>query len=295
MVTEHEVKKAVEDILTEIGVKLPTPVAVTNGNGEKSYAANRGESLPDLGAVDLQDIIKVAKPHNPEALKAMRKSTPARIAVWRAGPRYLTETLLRFRADHAVAMDAVFTDVSEDWLKEHCLPHFKTKCENKDVYLTRPDLGRQFDDEEAKKIKAHVGSNSKVVIYVADGLSTTAVITNAIDTYKAIVGGLVRSNAKPCAPFFVQYARVGTEDAISEITGTEVVCALIGERPGLITAESMSAYMAYKANIGMSEARRTVVSNIHRRGTPAVEAGGYIADIIKMMLEKKASGLDLKL
>lgn len=294
MVTEHELKKAVEAILMEMGGKLPTPAAAAGGNGKKAYAGG-GESLPDLGAVDLQDIIKVPNPHNPEALKAMRKTTPARIAVWRAGPRYLTETLLRFRADHAVAMDAVFTDVAEDWIKEHGLPHFRTKCENKDVYLTRPDLGRQFDDEEAKKIKAHVGSNNKVVVYVADGLSTTAVTTNAMDTYKAIVDGLARTNVKPCAPFFVQYARVGTEDAISEITGAEVVCALIGERPGLITAESMSAYMAYKATVDMPEARRTVVSNIHRRGTPAVEAGGYIADIIKMMLEKKASGLDLKL
>lgn len=299
MVTEHELKKAVEAILMEMGGQVPAKTNSSNGNGKKSsYSGNgggSGESLPDLGAADLQDLIYVPNPHNMDALKAMKKSTPARIGVWRAGPRYLTETLLRFRADHAVAMDAVFTDVSEDWIKEHNLPHFRTMCENKDIYLTRPDLGRKFDDEEGKKIKAHVGSNNRVVIYVADGLSTTAVTTNAMDTYKAIVDGLARNNIKACAPFFVQYARVGTEDAISDLTGAEVVCALIGERPGLITAESMSAYMAYKATADMPEARRTVVSNIHRRGTPAVEAGGYIADIIKMMLDKKVSGIDLKL
>lgn len=294
MVTEHELKKAVEAILMEMGGKLPAPVS-GNGGEVKNTNADSGDCLPDLGATDLQDVIYVPKPHNMDALKAMKKTTPARIGVWRAGPRYITETLLRFRADHAVAMDAVFTDVSEDWIKEHSLPHFKSLCDTKDTFLTRPDLGRKFDDEEAKKIKAHVGSNNKVVIFVADGLSTTAVTTNAMDTYRAIVDGLSRHNIKPCAPFFVQYARVGTEDAISDITGAEVVCALIGERPGLITAESMSAYMAYKATADMPEARRTVVSNIHRRGTPAVEAGGYIADIIKTMLDKKASGLDLKL
>ena len=75
----------------------------------------------------------------------------------------------------------------------------------------------------------------------------------------------------------------------------EVTCVLIGERPGLVTAESMSAYIAYKAVVGMPEARRTVVSNIHRGGTPAVEAGAHIAEIIKLMLDKKASGLELKL
>ncbi|UQZ90760.1 ethanolamine ammonia-lyase [Deltaproteobacteria bacterium Smac51] len=297
MVTEHELKKAVEAILMEMGGKIP---AASCGSGPaqsgpaRTSAVEEG-SLPDLGAIDLQEAIYVPNPHNMDALKAMKKSTPARIGVWRAGPRYLTETLLRFRADHAVAMDAVFTDVSEEWIKDHNLPHFKTMCDSKDTYLTRPDLGRKFDDDEAKKIKAHVGGNNKVVIFIADGLSTTAVTTNAMDTYKAIVDGLARHNIKPAAPFFVQYARVGTEDAISEITGAEVVCALIGERPGLITAESMSAYMAYKATVDMPEARRTVVSNIHRRGTPAVEAGGYIADIIKMMLDKKVSGIDLKL
>ena len=295
MVTEYELKKAVEAILMEMGGKLPAAPSAGNGGGQKSYSGGGGESLPDLGAMDLTEKIYVPKPHNLEALKAMKRSTPARIGVWRAGPRYLTETLLRFRADHAVAMDAVFTDVSEEWIKEHSLPHFKTLCENKDIYLTRPDLGRKFDDDQAKQIKSFVGQNNKVVVYVADGLSTTAVTTNAMDTYKAIVDGLARSNIKPCAPFFVQYARVGTEDAIGDITGADVVCALIGERPGLITAESMSAYIAYKPTADMPEARRTVVSNIHRQGTPAVEAGGYIADLIKMMLEKKASGIDLKL
>lgn len=300
MVTEHELKKAVEAILMEMGGKLPAKNNGSGGNGGSSNTSGSSrtvsdEVLPDLAAMDIQDLIYVPNPHNMEALKAMKKSTPARIGVWRSGPRYITETLLRFRADHAVAMDAVFTDVSEDWIKEHNLPHFKTMCENKDIFLTRPDLGRKFDEGEAKKIKNHVGSNNKVVIFVADGLSTTAVTVNAMETYKAIVDGLARHNIKPCAPFFIQYARVGTEDAISDITGAEVVCALIGERPGLITAESMSAYAAYKATADMPEARRTVVSNIHRRGTPAVEAGGYIADIIKMMLDKKASGLDLKL
>jgi ethanolamine ammonia-lyase small subunit len=88
---------------------------------------------------------------------------------------------------------------------------------------------------------------------------------------------------------------VPTEDAVSEATGCEVVCVLIGERPGLITAESMSAYLAYKATVNMPEARRTVVSNIHRGGTPAVEAGSYVAEIIEKMLELKTSGVDLKL
>ena len=45
----------------------------------------------------------------------------------------------------------------------------------------------------------------------------------------------------------------------------------------------------------MPEARRTVVSNIHKDGTIPAEAGAHIADIIKKILDAKASGTDLKL
>ena len=294
MVTEQELRTAVEAVLREMGGWRPETSAAGRA---KPPAAGGGEGgvLPDLLATDLQAVVNVPRPHDPEALKALKRRTPARLGVWRAGPRYLTETLLRFRADHAVAMDAVFTDVADEWLKANNLPRFKTKCENKDVFLTRPDLGRSFETGELDKIKAHVGAANRVVVFVADGLSTTAVTVNALDTFKAIADGLTRHGLKPAPPFFVQYGRVGAEDAVAEAVGAEVVCVLIGERPGLITSESLSAYLAYKATVDMPEARRTVVSNIHQRGTPAVEAGGYIADLIKTMLDRKASGLDLKL
>jgi ethanolamine ammonia-lyase small subunit len=291
MISEQELKKAVEAILLEMGGKTSPATAAAHSVS----AAVGGDMLPDIGTVNLKEVINVPNPHNLDALKAMRKATPARIAVWRAGPRYLTSTLLRFRADHAVAMDAVFTDVSEDWIAQHNLPKFMSECNSKDMFLTRPDLGKCLSNEEAAKIKALVGVNNRVVIFIADGLSTTAVTTNAIDTYKSICDGLARYNIKPSAPFFIHYGRVGVEDAVSDATSAEVVVNLIGERPGLLTAESMSAYIAYKATANMPEARRTVVSNIHKGGTPAVEAGSYISDIIKKMLDQKASGLDLKL
>ena len=83
------------------------------------------------------------------------------------------------------------------------------------------------------------------------------------------------------------------EMQIAEVLGAKVVCTLIGERPGLATAESMSAYIAYNAYVGMPESKRTVVSNIHKNGTAAVEAGAYVADVIEKILEQKASGVEL--
>ena len=156
-------------------------------------------------------------------------------------------------------------------------------------------MGRRFGPEESAKIKALVGSQNKVVVFVADGLSTKAVMVNAIDTLKSMTDGLKGYGLTTSPPFFVKYGRVGAEDAISEITGAEVVVCLIGERPGLVTSESMSAYLCYKAYPNIPEAKRSVISNIHRGGTTAVEAGSYMADLVKLMLEKKISGLDLKL
>ena len=95
--------------------------------------------------------------------------------------------------------------------------------------------------------------------------------------------------------FFVKYCRVGAGDAIGDITGCELVCVLVGERPGLVTDKSMSAYITYKPHTGVSESSRTVVSNIHAQGTPAVEAGAHVAELIDKILKKKVSGVGLHL
>jgi len=292
VVKEDDLRKIVEQVLHEMGYSSLSDKALET---IKDAVIEREEEIPDITAVDIRKQVLVPNPENLEALLKLKSKTPARIGVWRSGPRYKTETLLRFRADHAVAMDAVFTDVSEELLKEMNLFSVKTMCRNKDEFLTRPDLGRKFDDETIKIIKEKCKPNPQVQIYVSDGLSSTAIEANIKDVLPAIIQGLESYGINVGTPFFVKYGRVPAMDVISEITGAEVTCVLIGERPGLATAESMSAYMAYRATVNMPEARRTVVSNIHRGGTPPVEAGAHIAEIIKLMLEKKASGIDLKL
>ncbi|MEA4846082.1 MAG: ethanolamine ammonia-lyase subunit EutC [Clostridiaceae bacterium] len=287
MISENEIRKVVEQVLTELN-------GIAN-MADKPEQCEEEICLNDITAVDLKKQVLVPNPHNIEGLLKIKEATPARIGVWRAGPRYKTETLLRFRADHAAAMDAVFTDVSEEFLKKLSLFQVKTMCGSKDEFLTRPDLGRKFDDENMDIIRQKCTGSPQVQIYVSDGLSSTAIEANAEDTLEALIQGLKGYGIKVGTPFFVKYGRVPAMDQVSEITGADVTCVLIGERPGLVTSESMSVYMAYKAAVNMPEARRTVVSNIHKGGTPAVEAGAHIADIIKLMLEKKTSGIDLKL
>ena len=250
--------------------------------------------VPDLSAVDYRKIIDVPNPANRDEYLHMRSKTVARLGVWRAGPRYRTNTFLRFRADHAVAMDAVFTDVPNEVLEEAGLFSVSTLCESKDMYLTRPDLGRRFSDETVAELKKRCKLNPDVQIVVSDGLSSTSVTANIKDILPSILQGLKAAGVSVGTPFFVKYGRVGAMDAITEALGSKVTVILLGERPGLATGESMSAYMTYGGYVGIPEANRTVVSNIHRGGTNPAEAGAFIAELCCRMLKEKASGLDLK-
>ncbi len=251
--------------------------------------------LDDITKYSMESFFKVPKPENKDAYMNYKKSTPARVGIWRAGPRYTTETMLRFRADHAIAQDAVFSNVPDEYAKSKGWLALQTVIKEKDEYLTRPDLGRILNEEAVKALKQKHTPPPKVLVYVSDGLSSIAAEANAYDTFKSIEMGLKAQGIQVAEPFFLKYGRVPAMDHVAEVTGAEVTAVLIGERPGLATGESMSCYMIYKGKVGNTESLRTVVSNIHKSGTPAVEAGAYIADIIKRILTEKKSGVDLKL
>lgn len=229
-----------------------------------------GDFVPDVTALDLRKLYLVEHAENEEKFRKMKEKTPARLGSGRAGARYKTLTMLRFRADHAAAQDAVFSQVSEDFAAKNGMVEVRTKCRDKDEYLTRPDLGRCFDEENQQKIRAAVPGTPRVQIVVGDGLSSAAITANAMDCLAAIRDGLKLRGIDPGTPIFVRYCRVGAGDAIGDVTGCELVCMLVGERPGLVTDKSMSAYITYQPRTGVSESARTVVSNIHAQGTPAL-------------------------
>ena len=289
----------VAEILGTMGEEPPVkasdykPTAPMPEKEENPY--HPGDFVPDITALDLRKLYLVTDGENPEKYRKMKLQTPARLGSGKAGPRYKTVTALRFRADHAAAQDAVFSEIPADFAGKQGMQEVQTRCRSKDEYLTRPDLGRSFDGETGRMIREILPKSPKIQIVIGDGLSSAAIQANAMDCFHAIREGLKVRDLDAGTPIFVRYCRVGAGDAIGDLTGCELVCMLVGERPGLVTDKSMSAYITYKPHTGIRESARTVVSNIHSQGTPAVEAGAHIAELIDTILRRKVSGVELHL
>jgi len=287
MISESNLKNIIEQVMLEMNKDRETVVEPT--------VCNVSDEIRDLTSYRIEDYFGIENSENPDAYKKYKLSTPARVGISRAGTRYTTETMLRFRADHAVAQDAVFSDVSDEFIEKVGWLKAQTVIQDKDEYLTRPDLGRILSETSIEQLKAQCKSSPQVQVFIADGLSSTAIEANAYDAFKAIEQGLKAHGINMGTPFFLKYGRVPSMDHVSEVLDAEVTAVLIGERPGLATGESMSCYMIYKGTVGIAESKRTVVSNIHKSGTPAVEAGAHIADILNTILKEKKSGVELKL
>lgn len=264
---------------------------------DKEATAKAGEiniNAPDISKMNLQGTLLVENPVNREAYMELKSANPARLGVGRAGPRMNTTSLLRFRADHAAAMDSVQNDVPEETIQELGLLSVQSAAADKAEYLMNPNIGRVFDEETARLIREKCKAGPQVQVIVSDGLSSISVENNIRDVLPALLQGLKSNGLEAGTPLFVRFGRVGIMDAVADIVKPEVTVLFVGERPGLVTNESLSCYMTYKGYPGIAESARTVVSNIYRDGTPPTEAGAHIADLAKKMIQMKASGLDLE-
>lgn len=258
-----------------------------------------GEVSPTVKALEIvEDVwrkeIAVQNPSDSVSLKNLRQHTPARVAIGRAGLRLRSNTQLLLQADQAAAFDAVYREVDIALLDKLDLFCVQTMCDNKDHFVTRPDLGRKLSEDAKIELKSRCTKGPDIQIYLSDGLSSAAVEANATNILPAIMMGLKAEKISAGTPFYLRFGRVGAMDEISDLLNAKATCVLIGERPGLLTAQSMSAYIAYQSTVGMPESNRTVISNIHPNGTPAVEAGAYIAEVISKILKHKASGVNLR-
>ncbi len=287
-------QKQIEDIVRAVMGQLKNaPTQAVTAKTSHGAVAGDGGTLPDLGGDEFKYWIGVQHPKHPEILTELRKSSGARVCAGRVGPRPRTTTLLRFLADHSRSKDTVLLDVPKEWIDKAGLLEVQTEVKDKDEYLTRPDLGRRLSAEAIETISSKCKKNPQVQVVVSDGLSTDAITANYDEILPPLMKGLENAHLDVGTPFFVRYGRVKVEDQIGELLGAKVVILLIGERPGLGQSESLSCYMVYSPTSSTVEADRTCISNIHKSGTPPVEAAAVIVDMTRKMLEKKASGIAL--
>jgi len=249
--------------------------------------------LPDLGSEEARLWVGVTEPKSTDVLTELRRSTRARVCAGRSGPRPRTQSLLRFLADHSRSKETVLSEIPAEWVQRAGLLEVQTEITEKGQYLTRPDLGRTLSAQGLEMVKTQCIKAPDVQLLISDGLSTEATTANFDDIVPPLIRGLESLQLKAGTPLFVRFGRVKVEDQIGELLQAKVVILLIGERPGLGQSESLSCYMVYKPTSQTVEAERTCISNIHRGGTPPVEAAAVIAELAARMLKEQASGIAL--
>ncbi|MDR6884266.1 ethanolamine ammonia-lyase subunit EutC [Bacillus sp. 3255] len=263
---------------------------------EKKLSASRlpppsAEDVPIPAAEEPES--HIPSPKWEEGMHELLASTPSRIGVWRSGTRALTREVLKFRRDHAAAVDSIYGQVSQALLDQFGLFTVETRYGSTENYLKRPDMGRIVTDEGMALIRQRCLMRPQVQIIVSDGLSANAVDANLSDVYPALIDSLHAYELSTGTPFFVRGGRVAVMDHIGDMLQPEVLVLLIGERPGLVSSKSLSAYICYRPHRGTVESDRSVISNIHRGGTSPLEAGAHIGTLVKKMLEQQTSGVHL--
>lgn len=230
----------------------------------------------------------------PHWMNRWKQATPARIGIGRAGTRYPTEAYLDFLLAHALAKDAVQGEVPADLIGRLGLVALESCAPTKEAFITNPELGRHLTDEAKKTVSERCTQGAKLQVAVIDGLSSTAMEVN-LEALLAGLEGLAKSkNYSWGKPVFVRHGRLGVTNEIGELLSCEAIVSLVGERPGLVTAESLGAYLTYRPGLATTEAGRNLVSNIHKGGTDIPRAVQMIAELLEKIYSQKITGIKLK-
>jgi ethanolamine ammonia-lyase small subunit len=226
---------------------------------------------------------------------ALRRHTPARIALGRAGPALPTREVLDFGLAHARARDAVHCALDADRLDRELKAagyapiRVHSKASDETAYLTRPDLGRRLDDTSALRLRGAV----ETVVAIEDGLSAIAVQNHAVP----LLAALARLSAERWSRAAIVVAlrgRVALADEIGERLKARLVVVMIGERPGLSSPDSLGIYLTHAPRIGRTDAERNCISNIHARGLGYEEAARKLDWLVSAALARGVSGIALK-
>jgi ethanolamine ammonia-lyase small subunit len=223
----------------------------------------------------------------------LRRLTPARIALGRAGAGLPTQEVLAFGLAHARARDAVHQALDAESLKADLraigfdATIVTSAAGDRSTYLRRPDLGRRLREG------TQLHGTAEVVVAIEDGLSAVAVQRHAVSLMEALIGvdPLLWKGAR--AVIALQ-GRVALGDEIGERLNAKLVVVLIGERPGLSSPDSLGAYITWRPRMGRTDAERNCISNIRPEGLSCGEAARRLDWLSRAALARGATGVALK-
>ncbi|HWU03045.1 MAG TPA: ethanolamine ammonia-lyase subunit EutC [Novosphingobium sp.] len=226
-------------------------------------------------------------PPAPALRERLRTFTTARVALGRVGSAVPTTAMLDFQLAHARARDAVHNGLPPGALGAtiagHRVIEVHSQAVDRATYLMRPDLGRSLLPGDADRLRQE---RAQLAIVIADGLSATAVLAHARQLAQAIVE---RAAGWSVGPIIVAHqARVALGDQIGEALGADMVVMLIGERPGLSAADSLSAYLTWAPRRGRLDSERNCVSNIRPPHGWAIDAAAL--EIMRTANRARAQG-----
>ena len=233
----------------------------------------------------------------------LRRLTPARIALGRAGTSLPTGAQLDFQFAHAQARDAVHLPLDCSALaaqlaveaQQPLLLH--SAATDRHVYLQRPDLGRRLDAPSAERLRQHREQHADgydLAIVIADGLSALAVQRHSqpfLQRLREQMAGDGWSLAPLC---LVQQGRVAVADEVAELLGAKMVVILIGERPGLSSPDSLGLYFTYAPKVGLTDAFRNCISNVRLEGLSYGVAAHKLLYLMREACRRQLSGVTLK-
>ena len=239
-----------------------------------------------------------APPSRP--LEDLRELTPARVGLGRAGASMTTDALLAFTLDHARARDAVHTTFDIPRLVAGLAglglqaSQVSSQAGDRRDYLRRPDLGRMLDQASRRELAGLGGGASELTVVIGDGLSPAAVNIHAVELVRHLGRRLTEAGIGLGNVVIAAGARVALGDEIGAALGARMVAMLIGERPGLSAPDSLGAYLTFAPRIGLTDAERNCVSNIHGAGLSYDEAAFKIAWLVREGLKRQVTGVALK-
>ncbi|XPE23396.1 ethanolamine ammonia-lyase light chain EutC [Shigella sonnei] len=152
----------------------------------------------DLGSAEAKAWIGVENPHRAEMYQqsnCVAAPWPAFVPVVPVRVR-APAALLGFLADHSRSKDTRSERSTGRVGESAGLCRSRSEFSDKNLYLTRPDMGRRLCGEAVEALKAQCVANSDVQAVISDGLSTDAITVNYEEIPAAADGGPERSRAE---------------------------------------------------------------------------------------------------